>query len=208
MRNKNLIYTYTKAMYVAFFILLIITLILTLPIYVKMYFHFCITENSGYIIIKLFNLKIINYKIIFKNKKILLYNKNNIKKIDFDLNKEHINFVNELQKELFKRIFLDKLKICVDIGIKNNPFVVSMITGLFKGVLNILYGYISFQKPTSLLQYKFNTYYETNVGIVNVEIFVGISLLNTIFSLIKSKLNCYKKKLKEVKKNEIQSRTN
>ena len=191
-------------MYVVFFIFIFIILLLSIPFYFKICVDFSINNRTGMIIIKLFNIKIIDYTLIYKNRKILLYNKKNIQKLDFDIDKEHLTFVNQLKTEIFKRIFLSKFLVTLKVGIKDNPFLLALITGLIQMFLNILFGAISFQKPTSKLGYDLNTYYNLNVGILNIEICLAISILNFLLAIIKAKKSINNKQ--EVHKIEIKSR--
>ena len=195
-------------MYVVFLIFLSLLLIITFPLYLGLDFRFNINAKQGHIIIKFFKITIINYMIKLKNRKIILYNKKEVKKLDFEINKENINFANLLQKELFKRIFLDKIIIKIDFGINNNPFLVALIYGTVNTFLNIFFGIISYQKPTSKLNYDLNTYNDKNLGILNLNIYLSISLLNMFFAYVKAKKNLNNKKKKESLTVERKPRTN
>ena len=184
-------------MYVVFFIFLFLFLLITLPLAFEIKIQFNCNLKKGHIFIKIFKIRIIDYIVKYENNKILLYNNKNIKKIDFTINKEEINFANIIQKEIFKRIYLNSNILTIDIGIINNPFILAIIFGSVQSFLNIIYGIISFQKPTSKLLYKINTYNNKNLAIITMKTKFSISLFNLLFAYLKTQ-NCIKnKKIKE-----------
>lgn len=180
-------YTYNTIMYVVFFIFLILLLILTVPFYFKIQLEFNFIINEGYIKIYLFKIMILHYNVKYMDKKFVLNNYKSSKEINVSLDKENIYFVNQLRKEIFKRIYLSKISILLQIGLKSNPAVSAIFSGLLHSIINILYSNISFQKPTSELKYDINTYYTKNMGIVKSEVACGSSILNILLSYIKAK---------------------
>ena len=119
-----------------------------------------------------------------------------------ELNKDNIQFIDYLRKEIFKRIYIDRISIFLELGFKTNPAVLALTDSLIKSIINTSYGVISFQKPTSELTYNISTYYTKKIGIIKAETNCGISILNILFSIInaKIKINKIKNKKEEKKK--------
>lgn len=184
-------------MYVIFFILLFLIILLTFPFYSTMKIRFNFESKKGFIRIYLLGILLFHYRLRYENKQIILHNFNTTKKIDLEINKNNIQFIDYLRKEIFKRIYVDRIFINLDLGFKTNPAILALADSLIKSIINTSFGVISFQKPTSELIYNINTYYTKKVGIINGEISCGISILNVIFSIINAKLNISKIKKKK-----------
>ena len=98
-------------MNVAFFILLGIFLILILPLKFNVDLNLNVLKNRGFIKLKLFSIKFLYYKLKYKEKKIVLSNVKTTKEISLEINKQNIDFMNELQTQLVKRVYLKNLKV-------------------------------------------------------------------------------------------------
>ena len=98
-------------MKVLFIILLVIIIILIVPIQLKIHFKYDVLRNRGFFELKLwiFNLKFYRFK--FKNGQILLKNRKETKQIDIEINMENVDFVNKLQKQHFRRLYLKYFEI-------------------------------------------------------------------------------------------------
>lgn len=174
-------------MYVAFFIIVGLFLILILPLKFKVNLNVNVLQNRGLIKLKIFMFKIFNYKLKYKNKKIILSNIKTTKEINLEINKKNIDFANELQRQLLKRLYLKKLKIFLNVGVKENPFAGAILGSGFDILLSIMSSIIKFHKPTANVNYKICTYYKKNIGIINIEFAISISITNLIVSLLKAK---------------------
>lgn len=175
-------------MYVAFFILLALLLVLVLPLKFNVYLNLNVLKNRGYIKLKLFSIKFLYFKLKYKNKKIILNNIKTTKEINLDINKQNIDFMNELQAQLVKRLYLKNLKLYLNVGVKENPFANAMLGASLEVLLSIVSSIIKFHKPTADVNYKICTYYEKNIGIINIDFAISISITNLIISLLRSKL--------------------
>ena len=188
-------------MYVIFFILLLVIIILTFPFYCKVQISFNALSKKGHIRIYLLGILIFHYRLRYSNKKLIIHNFKTTKKLDIQINKDNIQFIDYLRKEIFKRIYVDRISINLELGFKTNPAILALIDSLVKSFINTSYGVISFQKPTSELTYNINTYYTKKIGIIKAETNCGISILNILFSIINAKFKINKiKKKKEEKK--------
>lgn len=195
-------------MYVAFFILLGIFLILILPLKFNVDLNLNALKNRGFIKLKLFSIKFLYYKLKYKEKKIILSNVKTTKEINLEINKQNIDFMNELQTQLVKRLYLKNLKVYLNVGVKENPFASAMLGAGFEILLSILSSVVKFHKPTADVNYKICTYYEKNIGILNIDFAISISITNLIISLIKAKSIIKKKEqLKNESKGKFKSKS-
>ncbi|MBQ8749035.1 MAG: hypothetical protein IJZ29_01000 [Clostridia bacterium] len=127
------------------------------------------------------------YKLKYRNKKIVLNNFKTSKEINLEINKENIDFVNELQKQIRKRLYLKDLKIYLNLGVKDNPFASALLSGGCETFLSIISSLIKFQKPTAKIYYNVTTYYTKDMGIVNIDFDIALSITNLLLSLMVTK---------------------
>lgn len=180
-------------MNIVFFIVLGILIIIAIPLKLKINFNFNFLENRGAISIKLFSFSIIGYHIKYENKKIILRNCKTTKQLDLDINKENINFANELQKQITKRLYLQNFVTYINFGIKDNPFAGAVIGSCIETALSIISSIIKFNKPTAQINYKTNTYYKKNMGSIGIDVSLSMSITNLALALLRTKININKK---------------
>jgi len=185
-------------MTIAFFILLIIIFLLILPVKFKVKFNYNVFKNRGHLKIKVFNFKLLYYKIKYKDKKIILSNFKTTKEISLDINIENIDFVNELQKQIKKRLYLKEIKCYFNFGIADNSFITAMVCAGGDIALSIISSMIKFQKPTSNINYRISNFYTKDICDFSLETQLSISITNLLLSLLKTKKVINKKEqLKE-----------
>lgn len=195
-------------MQVLFLIILIILVIIAIPILIKIYLSFDILQNRGIVRIKIYNFDIINYKIKYKDKKIIFYNKRKLKEIKLEFDSDKIDFAKEFQKQLLKRMYIKKLEAFFCVGVKENPFVSVMISSLIKITTSILKGVISFQKPTSIIKNEINNTYDENNAKLTISSCLSISITDLVVAFIITKKAVNKLKIREYKNGKQQKSSN
>lgn len=184
--DKNELHTHYNNMYVIFFILLFILLLFALPFSFKIMFKYSIL-NYGHIKIKLFGIKLIYYRIKLENNKLILTNFKTEKEIDLKINKQNIDLLNEIKSQIIKRLYLKSISTSIKVGKKDNAFETAIISAIIDVLVKISYSTIKFIKPTSQNSLKLNTYYNRDMGIVNVDVHVYITLTNLLLSFLTAK---------------------
>ena len=192
-------------MKVLFIILLVIIIILIVPIQLKIHFKYDVLRNRGFFELKLwiFNLKFYRFK--FKNGQILLKNRKETKQIDIEINMENVDYVNELQKQLFRRLYLKYFKVFLTIGSDKNASGVAMLGGVANTLLAVLKAYVKTHKPTSDFAYRVYPQFDQSNGVVTLRTSFSISITNILISLIRAKIILNKKKEQKNERKRVQA---
>lgn len=184
-------------MFIVFFILLAVIIVLIIPIKLKTHLNYDFTENSGLVQIKFYKINVLFYRIKYDNKKLILKNKNETRTIDIEINPENVDFANELQKQIFKRVFLKELNVYIKYGIKNNSMMVALISGIIRIIQSVISNFVAMNKPTAQLKMNVEPIYVENSKVFSIETTFSISITNILISFVQTK---YKIKSKELKK--------
>ena len=191
-------------MKVFFIVLLVLIVILIIPINLRLHLKFDVLKNRGFVELRLwfFNLKFYRFK--FKNMQIMLKNRKETKQVDIELNMENVDFVNELQKQLFKRMYLKDFKAFLTIGSNENACNVAFLCGGLNTLLAVFKSFVKTHKPTSVMEYKVYPQFNQSNGVITIKTAFSVSITNIIISLIKAKIIVGKKaKLKNRKRSII-----
>ena len=192
-------------MKITFLILLLLIILLVLPIALKITLKFDAIGNRGFFEIKLWVFKLKFYRFKFKNGRLVLKNRKETKEINIEINMENVDFANELQKQLFQRIYLKYLKMFFTIGSTKNACNVALLAGALNTILAVLKTYIKTKKPTSEIEYFVYPQYNQSNGVITLRTIFSISITNILIAVLKTKSIINKRKEKKNETRRIQT---
>jgi hypothetical protein len=122
-------------------------LLLFLPIKIQINLAFDLYKNKGTFFITLFNkLKLPVSSFTLKNGALIVTGKKRNKQIDLKLTNAQFIYFNELQKSLLGKLILRKFRFDVYVGVKDNAFLTSLISGQLQVLLGMLFGFLYTKK--------------------------------------------------------------
>lgn len=179
---------HTTTMKVVVIILLIIILLLILPIKVKVHFYYNIAKNRGLILISLWNINVLFYRIKVKGLKIIIKNKKQTKSLDIDINTPNLDFANELQKQILKTIYLSNITLFSTFGYKDNACTTALVAGFLKTVFAIIQGVVKNQKNECEVECNSFVQFDKDKIVLTLKSVFYITLFDVLYSLAKAKV--------------------
>ena len=130
---------------------------LILPIVINFSFYVNVLKNIGVVVIRFWGVPLISFKVTLSQQVItIIKKKGKQKQVKLDLFDPHILFIRYFVKSVFAVTIIDYCKLFADVGVKNNAFLSSMMSGALCAMV---------ESGFSILHNK-KTYTETFVDIV------------------------------------------
>lgn len=165
---------------VVFFLVLLI-----MPIFAKAYFSFDFLNNLGVVSLYILFIKIIAYKITFKNGQVVIYTSKNKKEIELRVSDKQLRFLKQLSVQLKEKVILKSVVFFSRIGL-NDAFKTALGTGLFNSVVSGIMGYIKNTKKSAKMQIVNNPLYNGQSLTITVKVHCFVTIFDAIYSLIMS----------------------
>ncbi|PKK96020.1 MAG: hypothetical protein CVV59_00670 [Tenericutes bacterium HGW-Tenericutes-4] len=160
-------------------------LFLPLGINVNIFFNFF--KNLGEFKVKFFNkLKLIQLSLYVKNGKLFLKGRKKEKQIDLKLSDENLIFYNEIQKSILKKIMLKKFQINLYVGIKDNPFLTSMLSGQLQMILGMVFGYLHTKNKEGRTITSVHTNFNEEMLVFEFSGKIYVSIITIFLSIIEA----------------------
>ena len=177
------------------FILVAVFILLFMPFRVSIYLFYDLLLNDGRFSFYIFSKKKKSHFYI-KNSSVFIRKKNkSLTEVNLKAYDPNFIFYNEFQKSLLKRIILKKFQISFKIGLKNNVFLTSMLSGFLQIILAGTYGYLC----TKSKERHTITSIETDFKEETFTVLVGGRIYVSIITLVLSMIEAYFKKYKKGK---------
>ncbi len=155
---KNLNFTNTKYMEVAFFIIFGIITFFVLDFRISIVIMYDASENLGYIKIKIFGILIFDGEISLTSEYFkMVHGKKKVIQINLlSINKETIRLFEDISSLFLKRINLVRLKLFSRIS-GDSPYTIAMLSGVMSSIYGLLLTKLQTEYPYSQLDKLFAT---------------------------------------------------
>ena len=182
-----------------FLIPAVFILILVSPLFLKLNVAFNVLNQTGSLSIMINKFRVLYYKIIIKDKKIILENDKGVEVQEFGEDDPELLFVEELIKQLKDKIKLKDLLVFYNIGLLD-AFTSAMVAGYINLILTIIFCGIKSEKPTANLNIYDTVSYNREIAEVMVLLKISISIFDILYSMLLA-LILSKKRAKSLVKN-------
>lgn len=148
----------------------------------KFYFAYSPLENSGLVVVKLWNIKIQYFSFQLKPKSIVIRTNNKKTQVEYSFNDPKIKFYENLSNQVNEKIKVKHIDIYSNIGTGD-----ACESALICGVLNIFYkifsAYIKTVKPTCSINISSHTQFNQKVFDFSMYSKISLSLFDFLYSL-------------------------
>ena len=167
--------------------LLVIIFVLVIPINMKIFISYDFGSNIGNLYFTFLKIKIFYVKFFIKNRNINLVNRN-LKLIVIPLsNNEDIKNYTDINLIIFKKLDIKKIVTNFKFGIKDNPFISTLIIGSYSFLLNRIFDVLKILKKRAKIITKEECFYQDNIIIVNFKCSVSLSIIDYVWGILESK---------------------
>lgn len=188
--NKNMTSPY-------FSILLVFLLISVLQLSIKAKINFNLQKNLGEIQLKFLGITVFFRRISFGKKYIKLTNKKGKNQyLPIEMDKQSIENYANFQEILFKKIYAKQLLLYFNFGVKDSPFLTSMICGYVDIISKILFCVLKTKKNEVVFKSKIYPSFEKSLIKFQIKAKISLSLYDLIWSFAEAKLQGKALKLK------------
>jgi len=173
--------------------------LLFVPINLKFKVFYDLFNNTGNFKFLLFNkIKLINVNLRLINNNIEVTTKKG-KKILLPLScfDANLEFYNQLQKALFKRLIVKRFYLTINVGVSENAFLSSMISGYIQVFLSIILSYFSYKSGEFKPITKIKTHYNEERLNARLKGQINISTIGLFLSIIRAWIKKTQKAKKE-----------
>ncbi len=159
--------------------------IFILPIKLKAKIKYNLLKNKGDIKFYFFKLNVLSFKFRIKSKYILLTTKkgkNIVVPLEFGPN-ANLEYV-DLTYLLLDKTTINTLKISINAGVQNNPFLTALMFGLLQTITSIFLGFLKTKKLSVIVSNKINPVYTKDIGIVSISSSLTISFVDYLWAFM------------------------
>lgn len=159
--------------------------IFILPIKLKAKIKYNLLKNNGDIKFYFFKLNVLSFKFRIKSKYILLTTKkgkNIVVPLEFGPN-ANLEYV-DLTYLLLDKTTINTLKISINAGVQNNPFLTALMFGLLQTITSIFLGFLKTKKLSVIVSNKINPVYTKDIGIVSISSSLTISFVDYLWAFM------------------------
>jgi hypothetical protein len=184
-------------------ILIVLFILLFMPIKFRFRFFYNFFTASGNLKFKLLNrIKLINLNFKVVNGEIeLITNKGKIKRLPLKIYDPDLEFLNQLQKALFKRLIVKKFYLAINVGVSENPFLTSMLSGYIQAFLGGILSVFSFKSGEFKPITSIKTTFSAEKLDAKLKGQINISIISLALSIVKAYFKKQQKlKLEKIKK--------
>lgn len=181
-------------MKIFFIVLFIILLVLVFPFYFKIHFFYNIDKNRGLLLISVFGIAIIFYRLKLDGLKLVLQNKNQTKVNDIDLKNQNMDFANFLQGEILKRLFLKSLIVFSSFGRKEDAFLTAMVGGVISTFFANFKVFLCHKKREVDARLASLVNYEKDKFCLSIKLEIFLTIFEVIISLIFAQIKTIQKR--------------
>lgn len=192
--NFNVPFRHNKDMKTFFIVLFVILFILFLPLYFKIHFFYNIDKNRGLLLISLFGVTIIFYRLKLDGLKLVLKNKKQIKVNDIDLKNQDMDFANFLQGEILKRLYLKSLIVFSSFGRREDAFLTAMVGGVIGAFFANFKVFVCHKKGEADARLASLVHYEKDKFCLSIKLEIFLTIFEVIISLIIAQIKTIQKR--------------
>lgn len=159
--------------------------IFILPIKLKAKIKYNLLKNNGDIKFYFFKLNVLSFKFRIKSKYILLTTKkgkNIVIPLEIGPN-ANLEYV-DLTYLLLDKTTINTLKISINAGVQNNPFLTALMFGLLQTITSIFLGFLKTKKLSVIVSNKINPVYTKDIGIVSISSSLTISFVDYLWAFM------------------------
>lgn len=159
--------------------------LLVLPIKIKAKVKYNVLKNKGKIKFYFFKLNFLSFVFKIKKKYILLTTKkgkNIIVPLEFgqDANLEYI----DLTFLLFDKTIINTIKVDINLGCKDNPFLTALLYGMVQSLASIFLSIIKTKKLSCIVSNKINPVYTNDSGIIGISSSLTVCLIDYLWAIM------------------------
>ena len=172
-------------------------MLLIVPIKLKSGISYNLLKNKGRVEFDFYKLKLLSYKLKIKTRYIMLTDKNDkniLLPIEFG-ESSNIEYY-DLSVILVNKTTINSVKINVNLGFENNPFLTAIIYGLTQTISSSVLSVLKAKKLSVEIVNNIKHEYYKDSGTIYIKLGITISLFDLMWGFILYKLN-----LKKVGKN-------
>lgn len=167
--------------------ILIVIFILIIPINLKVFISYDFVSNIGMLEFKLFKYRLFYVKFFIKNKCINLVNRQ-LKVISIPLSdNEDIKNYADLNIIIFKKLDIKKIETNFKFGIKDNPFVSTLVIGTYSFFIKRVFDVLKVLKKRAKIITKEECFFQSNILILNFKCSVSLSIIDYFWGILESK---------------------
>lgn len=178
---------------ILFFFIISLILILIIPIKLKANISYNLLKNKGQINIMLYKFTIFSFKLKIKTKYIMLTNKkgkSTLIPISFQ-DQSNIEYI-DLSVVLLNKTTINSIKIDVNIGVMNEPFLTAMLYGLVQGVLSSILCVLKSKKLSVIIENNIRHEYYKDCGTIYIKSGITMCIFDYLWGFALYKLNLKK----------------
>ena len=180
----------------AFVLIFIAIIVFQITLKLKVFFN--IKNNIGNLELKLFNIKVLSYKLSIKHRCLVLTNKRGKNKyMPIEFSQESIQNYADFESILFRKIYFKKFSLFFNFGIKHNAFASAMVCGYVDILTKILYCILKTKKSEVKLKLKIYPSFESNVIKFQIKAKISLSLFDLFWSFVEAVITKHLKSKKQ-----------
>ena len=168
-----------------FCVIILVLFVFILPIKLKVKAKYNVIKNKGIIKFYFFKLNILSFEFKIKSKYIMLKTKkgkNIVVPLEFGPGAD-LEFV-DLTYLLLDKTTINTLKIHINAGVENNPFLTALMFGLLQTLTSIFLCILKTKKLSVIVSNKINPVYTKDIGIVDISSSITVSFVDYLWAIM------------------------
>lgn len=165
---------------VVFFLILLI-----LPLFTKVNVSFDVKNNVGAISVYVLFVKVISYKLKYKNKQIIVYTSEDSTEIELQVSDKQLRFLKQMSVQLKQKIILKNAMFISSIGL-NDAYYTALANGLVNSIVYGIMGYIKNTKKSAKMSVVSYPKYNSDCFTVCLVVNCFITLFDILYALVMS----------------------
>lgn len=170
--------------------LLILLMLIILFFVVQFEFNtslrFNLLSNTGKLTVQFFNIKVIDCFFCFKKGYIEIQSKYSQRFLPFKLDYKSIKEVSKLDDFIFSKIYFKKVKVLLNVGIKNDAFKTAMLSGLLNVLSSNMLIALKNAKTEVLESIKIYDNFEKTEFKGTIKCKISISIIDIIWCIVEN----------------------